>query len=111
MREEDAIDIEDYDAELEKQRAKASSLKSDMKALLNNESYKFIQQKVQQQIDARMHSVLEMPASQDEVVKRTYQAGEIAGMKIVQNFAAIMLEEAENALAMTRAALGEDDGS
>ena len=108
MRDEDAIDIEDYDAEVEKQLARGIAQKTAMKSLIANESYQLIVRRIQKQIDDRMHAVLEMPASQDEVVKRTYQAGEIAGMKIVQNFAEIMLEEAETAIAMMKVATGEE---
>lgn len=49
---------------------------------------------LQIQIDKRMHEILTMPMTQDDLVKKTYASGEIAGLKIAINFPQTLLDGA-----------------
>lgn len=76
---------EHEDVSLDKQLSDAHSSKRMLEELIEDKNFKHLVELVGGQIKAREHEVLVMPGGLDDVIKRIYSSGEIAGMKIVVN--------------------------
>lgn len=87
----------------------ARSVIEKMRRLLNNGDYRYVQVIVQNQINARMHRMLVRPEGVDDVQRKVYDAGELAGLKIAANFAQILLEGAQGTVEQYRHLIEEDE--
>lgn len=95
--------LEANDETRAKQLEDAVQLKRSMKELLENKAFKVMQEKLDEQVELRIRSMLVMPEGADDVVKRTYSCGEIAGMKIARDFAQIQLDGAQGTIEFLQA--------
>lgn len=86
----------------EKQYAEAVSQKQLMSGLVEHSAFKFFVKAVEAQIDKRLHLLLVPPSGADDVVQKTYSAGEIAGMKVAINLPQIMIETAQGTIDMIK---------
>lgn len=80
-----------------------------MKRLLSNNDYRYVQAVIQNQIDARMHRILVRPEGVDDVQRKVYDSGELAGLKIASNFAQILLEGAQGTVVQYSHLIEEDE--
>ena len=83
------------DAENAQILAYNSKLKNAMEVLISNTSFQFFCELLQEQYDLRLKQVLQMPESADDIIKRTYVAGEIATFRVVINMPQLLLEGAK----------------
>lgn len=96
------MEQEELEELVRKEESEIYKMRDAMKALLANEYYQMVVEKINAQIDARIHETLVMPVSQDDLVKKTYAMGEIAGLKIAINYPKIALEGIETHIQMSK---------
>lgn len=82
----------------EEQLTEARSVVEKMTRLLDDSDYKYLVQRLQEQINPRMHKVFVRPTGLDGLITTAYDNGEIAGLKIAQNFAEILKSGAEGTI-------------
>ena len=82
---------ENDDVGLDTQLSKAHSSKRMLEELIEDKNFKHLLELVEAQIKAREHEILVMPGGLDDVIKRIYSSGEVAGMKIVINLPEILI--------------------
>lgn len=83
---------DEQEESLDEQLSKALLEKRKFEELLENEDFKYFKNLVEKQVEMRVHQSLIMPNGVDDVVKRIYASGEIAGLKIAINFPQVMMD-------------------
>jgi len=86
----------------EVQYEKALSQKKKMEELQEISSFIFFKELLEKQIEYRIRKMLIMPEGTDDVVKRTYSCGEIAGMKMALDYPGVLISLAEDVMRLTR---------
>ena len=96
---EDETDSEDAIVPEEKQLQEALIQKGKMKKLLDDPSFLLLREMVENQITRRVRSeIMPMPMGADDVVKRTYSSGEIAGMQMVLDLPQMLFDSAQSTI-------------
>lgn len=88
--------VEDPDTQYEK----AFTQKKRMQELLENPAFILFTELLQKQVDYRVTQLLLMPDGMDDMVRRTYSSGEVAGIKIALAFPKILIETATETMAI-----------
>lgn len=102
-------DIEDLDDSIRKDLREAVSRKEKMEILLASSEYRAMVKLLEQQVALLTRQVLEMPTSQDDLVKKAYSSGQIAGLKIAIDFPSITIEDAQAAIDVAKKLEEEDN--
>lgn len=87
----------------DKQRSDAWTQKKLMQALVEFKSFLVLSELLEKQMEARIHEMLVMPQGHDDMVRRTYSAGEIAGIKIALNLPRLLIDGAQATLDLLNA--------
>ena len=82
--------------------AENTRLKDAMEFLIKTPQFALFREHLQEQFDLRLKQVLQMPMSADDVIKRTYVAGEIATFRVVINMPELFIEGAKNMIESAR---------
>lgn len=88
MDEDEEFQEENLDAQL----SEALSQKKKLEDLSENENFKVFKKLIEAQIEMRTHQAFIMPNGLDDVVKRIYSSGEIAGMKVAINLPQVIVD-------------------
>lgn len=83
----------------ERQLEDALVQRTKMRRLMEEESFLLLREMVENQITRRVRSeIMPMPMGTDDVVKRTYSAGEIAGMQMVLDMPQMLYDSAQGTI-------------
>lgn len=83
---------DEQEESLDTQLSNALSEKKKLEELSENENFKVFKKLIEAQIEMRVHQSLMMPNGLDDVVKRIYSSGEIAGMKVAINLPRVIVD-------------------
>lgn len=96
------MDQEEINHEREKLLAQARLQKSSMVRLLDSTDWKTLASELQAQIDRRFLEMLTMPLGADDVIKKTYIAGELAGLKVALDYPQVLIDYAQSSIDSAR---------
>ena len=96
----------DVVAERQKVLSQARNIKAMMNNMLENSYFQHYAEELKKQYEERLPQLFQMPVSADDVVARTYVAGELAGLKIAIDLPAVLIDFAQASI--DQAALYEE---
>lgn len=100
--------------EIASERAKLLSearlQKSAMVRLLDTTEWKTYSSGLQEQIDRRVVELLTMPMGADDVIKKTYTTGELAGIKLALAYPQVLIEYAQSSIDSERVREERENG-
>lgn len=82
--------------------AENTRIKDAMDFLVKSPQFAIFREHLQQQFDLRIAQVLQMPMSADDLIKRTYVAGEIATFRVILNTPELLIEGAKEMIESAR---------
>ena len=94
---------EDREEKKEKQYSDAFIQKRKMADLLEYTPFLLFKELLEKQIEYRLRELLVMPTGSDDVIRRTYSCGEVAGMKIALAFPSVLIDGAQATIDMQKA--------
>lgn len=103
------MDDEFQDESLDSQLSEALSQKKKLEALGENEEFKYFKKLIETQIEMRVHQSLMMPNGLDDVVKRIYSSGEIAGMKVAINLPKVIVDGLNGSIKFIKAQMEQKE--
>lgn len=82
--------------------AENTRIKDAMDFLVKTPQFAIFMQHLQGQYDLRIAQVLQMPMNADDIIKRTYVAGEIATFRVIINTPELLIEGAKEMIESAR---------
>lgn len=102
MSEERVPEYEELEFEREKLLSQARFQKSSMVRLLENRDFQMYVVELQKQIDQRLNELLTQPKGADDLVQKTYNTGEMAGLKLAVDLPKVLVEYAQTSIDSAR---------
>ena len=82
--------------------AENTRLKDAMEFLIKTPQFALFRQHLQEQYDLRIMQVLQMPTNADDVIQRTYVAGEISTFRVIIGLPELYIEGAKEMIESAR---------